>query len=146
MICGGILGVVAGCCLPIIILLFGQAVTEFTSYTIAFRIRLVSSESNVSNTSEYFCNSSDDQILMDYIESSDINQLLMHKITVYICYIFGIAITLFVSSFLSNLLWKLSGTNQAKCARIAFHKALLEQSVSWYDVNSPELLLSRLTE
>ena len=144
MISGAALAVAAGCCIPVIILLFGLIITEFTSYAIAFG--MVSNTSNASNTSNYFCNTSNDQILTNYIESSDINQLLQHRVLINASYIFGVAVTFFLSSLFSNLLWKLSGTNQAKSARIAFHKAVLEQDIAWFDINSPTLLLSRLTE
>jgi hypothetical protein len=123
---------IAGCSLPLIFFLLGLVITEFTNYTIA-----------LNSSTVYFCNTSTTNI---YLESTDTNELLREKVaSLSYCFI-GVAVTLFMSSFLSNSLWSVSALRQIKRMKLAFLHSVIRQDIGYYDINSPVELPTKLAE
>jgi hypothetical protein len=147
-------------------LVYGKAVTEFTSHAVAVSVLKLTStislnsssidlssnynQSNYSQSnysqSNYFCNYTAENTLKDYFNDDDPDELLRRHILYNLLYIVGLCLTLVTFKSLAYLLWSMSVQRQIMKIRIAFLRAVLSQSIPYYDVNPPQLLLTRFIE
>ena len=133
--------VIGGMSYSLTILIFGLVVNEFVDYTVA--ITLVN-ENYTSN--DYFCNTSAQTNLFDYINSNDPTDMLRSQIITYTYYSFGLALVLFLMTSLSRFLWSFSGFRQAKKMRLDYFKSVLTRHVGWFDLNSSTELPTHLSQ
>ena len=143
MLLGFVAATIAGSSLPLMFLILGFAVSEFTGYTI---VTSVTDSNTYYNNSlkNYFCNTTNQY--SDYFTSTDPGLLLKDNVSVLSYYLIGIATALFVSSLVSNILWTFTSLRQTKRMRLAFLESVLKQDIGYYDVNSPTELPTRLAE
>ena len=60
---------------------------------------------------------------------------LTDETTMYSLHFVYLAIGVFVSDLLAQLLWTVSASRQSKRMRIAFYKATLNRSIGWFDTS-----------
>ena len=133
--------VIGGISYSLIILLFGLVMNEFVDYTVA--ITLVNE--NYTST-DYFCNTSAQTNLFDYINSNDPADMLRSQIITYTYYSFGLTLVLFLMTSSSRFLWSFSGSRQAKKMRLDYFKSVLTRHVGWFDLNSSTELPTHLSQ
>ena len=149
MIATGILSsTIAGMSFPLIMVVIGLAITQFTDYTVAETLFTVSSNtSNTSNiTIDYFCPSAIDQGFVDYIRSSNPKGKLKNEVLHLTFGMLGIGLGYFISTFIAVIMWSVSSINQEGRIKINFIKSVLNQDISHYDSHPPTELPSLLTE
>lgn len=136
IVTGLVMALIAGSCLPLIFLILGLVINEFSGYTLV--------TSTTTNSTTYFCNIS--ELYPNYITSTQPDFLLKDRVSILSYYCIAIAALLFISAFLSNVLWTISALKQTRRMRLAFLQAILRQDIGYYDVNPPLQLPSRLAE
>lgn len=135
MMLGSIFGTMAGLALPLVIVVFGFALTHFASYDITETVqKAVNNDTNFT----YFC-PYNSVVLQEYLDTSadpvyELNNAA-HSTTYYAL---GIAVVVSISSFLSRILWAITGSRQARQIRLKFYESVLTRQVGWYDTNSIE--------
>ncbi len=141
MLLGSVFGTLSGLALPLVILIYGYSLDEFTSYDI---LEILQSVDNA--TIDYFC-TPEDIINSRYLDSTDTAETLKIEMQYYTYYTLGLAVIVFVASSLARLLWAITGSRQAQRIRLTFFQCVLTRQVGWYDSNPvAEIppLLSRL--
>lgn len=130
MILGTVLAIVAGICLPVIYYLLGRAITEFTDYTVTTLV--------FNQSIDYFC------VISNESSSPVTAECFIGRVASITYFIIGLAVILFLTTTLSNILWTFSALNQTKLIRKDFLNSVMIQDVEWYDINPPLLLPSLL--
>ena len=126
MLLGSVFGTLSGLALPLVILIYGYSLDEFTSYDILDIYR------NASDN--YFC-TLEDIINPRYFESNDTGETLKIEMQYFTYYTLGLAVIVFVASSLARLLWAITGSRQAQRIRLMFFQSVLTRQVGWYDSN-----------
>ena len=129
MLLGSIFALLSGLALPLVLLVYGYTVDEFTSYDF-FEV-LQGGNSSV----PFFC-SPEDVISEQYLDSTDVTETLKTQVQYFMYYTLGLAVIVLVSSFLARLLWAITGSKQALRMRLTFFEAVLTRHVGWYDTNT----------
>ena len=129
---------VAGCGLPLFIVLMPLVFDEFTYYSLAV------SQINSSNIS-YYCATSND-MLQKYLDASDPDDLLREEVAELSYYTFLLATVYFLSSMVSKGFLTYSAMRQTNTLRNNFVRSLLSKDIAWYDVNPSTELHSYLNE
>lgn len=125
-------GAMAGLALPLVIVVFGFALNHFASYNILDTLNAVPNNTNFS----YFC-PYNSVIIQEYLDTTadHVNELnnAAYNATYYAS---GVAVVVFISSFLSRILWAVTGGRQTQRIRLSFYESVLTRQVGWYDTNS----------
>ena len=153
IIVGTIAAIITGCGLPVHMILFGDIIDQFISYSLAGDLNLTGNNSfsmfsaNSSNGSSYFCDIAEDQSsLFNYIVSDDPSNLLQMLVGSYSIYYVILASGLLIASFLSIVFWNISAYRQTRRMRTAFFYSIMKQNIGWFDVNPSSELSTRLIE
>ena len=145
IVTGLVLSTIAGTSFPLIMIVIGLAITQFTDYIVADRIS--NSSFNLINASfDYFCPNAVDQGFIDYIKTENPNEMLEHAVLKLSAGLAAIGLGYFISTFVSVIMWSVSSINQEGRIRIAFIRAVLNQDISHYDTHPPTELPTLLTK
>ena len=132
---GLLMSILTGTVIPILALLFGFVADELVYYSLTIY---------TSNTSSYFCNTSEEGILR-YITSSDPAERLKDEIIMYTYYTIALGTGYLIASFLSKAFLGINSQIQANHMRQALFKCILSRDIKWYDLNASTELHSHLT-
>ena len=132
------MAMIAGLCLPFVVIILGHVIAEFSDFTIANRFN---------STDEFYCmNETQKFDVFDYKNAENPGNMLCNKISVFSFANLVVGIAFFLSSFLSNVLWTLSASHQKQRIRKEFLQAILKQDVGYYDLNPPTELPAHFSE
>ena len=136
---------IAGMSFPLIMVIIGLSITQFTDYTVAERLRATPIDpTNI--TFDYFCPNAIDQGFVDYVKSEDPNGMLKDEVLKLTFGMLAVGFGYFISTFVAVVMWSISSINQEGRIKIAFIKSVLNQDISHYDLHSPTELPTLLTE
>lgn len=136
---------IAGTSFPLIMVVIGLAITQFTDYTVAERLTAASnSTSNISFN--YFCPNAIDGGFADYIQSDDPSAKLKEEVLKLTLGMLGIGIGYFLSTFVAVIMWSISSINQESRIRVSFIESVLKQDIPHYDKHPATELPTLLTE
>ena len=74
------------------------------------------------------------------------NTEFIYRVDMLILIFFGIAVGVFILSYLEVLLFELASERQVKKIRLAFFKSVLKQEIGWFDVHGSGELTSMTVE
>ena len=132
------MAMIAGLCLPFVVIILGHVISEFSDYTIA---------NEFNSTMEFYCmNETQNFRFFDYLNAEDPGNMLCNEVSVYSFANLGVGIAFFLSSFMSNVLWTLSANHQKQRIRKEFLQAILKQDIGYYDLNPPTELPAHFSE
>ena len=151
--------VISGTIVPVEAILMGRLFNIFISYNTADQLHqvLVSINGNntcTTNTAQQILNglaNSSDEIFCDATRQGNVissasrfacdpDTTLTEEATVFSLYFVYLGIGTFVFMFLTNTLWNISALRQSKRLRIAYYKAVLHHSISWFETNDVSTL------
>ena len=98
---------------------------------------------SIANTSDrIFCDATQEGNVINSASAfvCDPDQTLTEEVTAYSLYFVYLGVVRFVAYFLAHTLWTVSASRQSKRLRIAYYKAVLSHSVSWFETNNIYIL------
>ena len=98
---------------------------------------------SIANTSDrIFCDATQEGNVISSASAfvCDPDQTLTEEVTTYSLYFVYLGVVRFVAYFLAHILWTVSASRQSKRLRIAYYKAVLGHSVSWFETNNIYIL------
>ena len=151
--------VISGTIVPVEAILMGRLFNIFISYNTADQLHqvLVSINGNntcTTNTAQQILNglaNSSDEIFCDATREGNVissasrfacdpDTTLTEEATALSLYFVYLGIGTFVFMFLTSTLWNISALRQSKRLRIAYYKAVLNHSISWFETNDVSTL------
>ncbi len=135
---------IAGMSFPLIMVVIGLAITQFTDYTVAER--LTATDLTNSSSFDYFCPNAIDQGFIDYVKSNNPDRMLKDEMLKLTFGMLAIGSGYFISTFIAVVMWSISSINQEQRIKVAFMKSVLNQDISHYDMHPPTELPTLLTE
>ncbi|XP_075683763.1 ATP-dependent translocase ABCB1-like [Rhinoderma darwinii] len=121
MLIGTVAAIIHGACLPLLTIVFGTMTNSFVS------------------EGKYSSN-------MTIEDERNMTSSLLVQMTTFAYYYTGLGCAALLAGYIQISLWTLTSGRQIKRIRQNFFHAVLRQEISWFDVNNPGELNTRLTE
>ena len=142
---------ISGAVIPLHLFVLGEQCNFLISYNAAQNILISNSSgtctrdvaqqflNSIANTSDrIFCDATKEGNVVNSASAfvCDPDQTLTEEVTTYSLYFVYLGVVRFVAYFLAHALWTVSASRQSKRLRIAYYKAVLSHSVSWFETNN----------
>ena len=174
--CGAISGILSGMAVPSHMLLFGEVINQFVYYSLATndvgpRLTAFAALSGMNDSGAILCNKTQATLTLGMVLSTNESEIhfcardggsdifdnvldyicdprdeLTGNVAVYSFYYLSLAIGVFITTFLANVLLNMSAYRQTRRMRVAFYRSVLSQEIGWFDVSESAQLSTRLAE
>ena len=152
------LSVISGALIPLEYILYGRLFNIYISFNAAQEISGLLANASFEHCTQHLVQellnsvaNSSDRIFCDAFETGnpinsasmficDPAQTLTEETITHSLYYVYLAIAIFITGLLAQLLWRISSVRQSKRMRLALYRAILKHDVGWFDKND----LSRL--
>ena len=148
MIAGILLATLHALLMPTLLVIFGIAIQYFSDHSNTFSYFHCIQSDNISCTVVQLCSNVSNQTscCMDGSFQCINNHMLLEKLDIItvLCIITGVA--LFTFSWMHASIFHYTGNNQMLRIRKKLFSSLVNQDITWFDVNESREITSRMTE
>ena len=146
---------ISGAVIPLHLFVLGEQCNFLISYNAAQKVMIINTNgtctrdlaqqfiNSIANTSDrIFCDATQEGNVVNSASAfvCDPDQTLTEEVTISSLYLVYLGVVRFVAYFLAHTLWTVSASRQSKRLRMAYYKAVLGHSVSWFETNNVSTL------
>lgn len=134
--------------IPTLLVIFGMGVQHFADHYNTLRyIRCINNEYIKCSVVEH-CSTTSNQTdcCMNSMTECITNNSLLQKMNIITVYCIAIGIVLFATSWMHASIFRCIGNSQMMKIRKKLFRSLVNQDITWFDVNESKEITSRMTE